>query len=46
VFDKITEGEYTLWLHDQARVRGLEITDGTVSQVDWRDAAGGEPPAL
>jgi len=46
VFDKITEGEYTLWLHDQARVRGLEITGGTVSQVDWRDAAGGESPVL
>ncbi len=46
VFDKITQGEYTLWLRDQARVRGLEITGGTVSQVDWRRAAGGEPPPL
>jgi len=46
VFDKITQGEYTLWLHDQARLRDFEITGGSVSQIDWRTAAGGEPVPL
>lgn len=46
VFDKIVEGKYTLWLHGQARVRDFQISGGSVSQVDWRDSAGGEPPAL
>lgn len=46
VFDKIAEGKYTLWLHGEPRVREFEITGATVSQVDWRAAAGGTPPAL
>ena len=46
VFDKITEGRYTLWLQGQPRIRDFEITGGMVSEVDWREAAGGEPPAL
>lgn len=46
VFDKVTEGRYTLWLHGEPRVREFEITGGTVSEVDWRAAAGGEPPPL
>jgi hypothetical protein len=36
VFDKIEEGSYTLWLHDEPRARNFEITGGTVSEVDWR----------
>lgn len=43
VFDKIGEGKYTLWLHGEPRIRDYEITGGTVSEVDWRTAAGGEP---
>ena len=35
VFDKITEGSYTLWLNDEPRVRELTITGGAVSEVDW-----------
>ncbi len=46
VFDKIVEGRYTVWLRGQPRIRDLEITGGTVSELDWRDAAGGQPPAL
>ncbi len=46
VFDKITEGSYTLWLHGKPRVRNFEITGGSVAEVDWRAAAGGAPAAL
>lgn len=46
VFDKITEGKYTLWLHGQPRLREFEITAATVNEVDWRNAAGGKPPPL
>ena len=43
VFDKITEGPYTLWLHGQPRVRELVITGGEVAEVDWSAAAGATP---
>lgn len=36
VFDKITEGTYTLWLHGEPRIRDFEITGGVVAEVDWR----------
>jgi hypothetical protein len=35
VFDKITEGTYTLWLHGEPRLRGMQITGGEVAEVDW-----------
>jgi hypothetical protein len=41
VFDKITEGSYTLWLHGEPRVRDFAITGGTVTQVDWTSVTGG-----
>jgi hypothetical protein len=40
VFDKITEGSYTLWIHGAARVRDVVITGGHVAEVDWTGAAG------
>ncbi len=46
VFDKITQGSYTLWLYGKPRVRDFTITGGSVAEADWRTAAGGEPPAL
>lgn len=46
VFDKVTQGKYTLWLHGEPRIRDFEIIGGTASEVDWRDSAGGEPTAL
>lgn len=36
VFDKITEGTYTLWLHGEPRIRDFEIEGGVVAEVDWR----------
>ncbi len=35
VFDKITEGHYTLWFHDEPRARDFAITGGAVAEVDW-----------
>ncbi|MDQ6746363.1 MAG: phospholipase [Actinomycetota bacterium] len=45
VFDKITAGSYTLWLHGQPRVRDCKIAGGTVTEVDWRADVGGPPSA-
>lgn len=36
VFDKITEGRYTLWLHGEPCVRDFSITGGEVAELDWR----------
>lgn len=46
VFDKVTQGTYTIWLRGEARIRDFEVTGATVSEVDWRDSAGGEPLPL
>jgi hypothetical protein len=35
VFDKVTEGSYTLWCKGEPRVRELAITGGAVAEVDW-----------
>jgi hypothetical protein len=35
VFDKISEGSYTLWLRDEPRARDFQITGGQVAEVDW-----------
>ncbi len=45
VFDKITEGTYTLWLHGEPRVRDFVITGGEVAELDWTVAAGADVPA-
>jgi hypothetical protein len=44
VFDKVTEGTYTLWLHGEPRVRDFAVTGGTVAEVDWCDAVTGHAP--
>ncbi|MDQ6729014.1 MAG: hypothetical protein M3022_01575, partial [Actinomycetota bacterium] len=35
VFDKITEGSYTLWLHNEPRARDFAITGAEVAELDW-----------
>jgi hypothetical protein len=35
VFDKIPEGEYTLWVHDEPRAHHVAITGGGVTELDW-----------
>lgn len=35
VFDKLSEGEYTLWVNDIARARQVTIKGGEIGEVDW-----------
>jgi hypothetical protein len=35
VFDRLPEGTYTLWVDDEARERGVQITGGFVAELDW-----------
>ena len=35
VFDKVTEGRYTLWLHGEPRIRDFMISGAEVAEVDW-----------
>ena len=43
VFDKITQGAYTLWLHGEPLARDFTITGGEVAQVDWSTASAARP---
>jgi hypothetical protein len=38
VFDRITEGPYTLWLDGEPRVRDFMIHGAEVAEVDWTAA--------
>jgi hypothetical protein len=38
VFDKVSEGTYTLWVDDVARERGVAVIGGEVSELDWSTA--------
>ncbi|HWE81119.1 MAG TPA: hypothetical protein VG265_05690 [Gaiellaceae bacterium] len=40
VYDNLPEGEYTLWIDDVARARGVRVPDGSVAEIDWRDREG------
>jgi hypothetical protein len=35
VFDKVRDGNYTLWVDDLARTREVIVTAGAVSELDW-----------
>jgi hypothetical protein len=39
VFDRIIEGKYTLWLHDNPRATEVRITGGQVTEIDWTSPA-------
>lgn len=36
VYDNLPEGEYTLWVDDEPRARGVRVTGGQVAELDWR----------
>jgi hypothetical protein len=36
VFDRIAAGRYTLWMHDSAVTRGVAVTGGGITELDWR----------
>jgi hypothetical protein len=38
VFDRLVDGGYTLWVSDVAVARGVEITGGRITELDWRGA--------
>jgi len=42
VFDKIEDGSYTLWMHDQPRERDVAIRGGGVTEIRWTAAAAAE----
>lgn len=42
VFDNVPEGNYTLWVDDVARERGVVVTGGSVAELDWSEAADGK----
>ena len=36
VFDKVSEGSYTLWVNDEPRARDVAVTGGAIAELDWR----------
>jgi len=38
VFDRLPEGEYTLWTQGHARARRVRVSGGGVAELDWRTA--------
>ena len=36
VFDKVSEGSYTLWVNDEPRARDVAVTAGAIAELDWR----------
>ena len=36
VYDNLPEGDYTLWLDDEPRARGVHVDGGQVAELDWR----------
>ena len=45
VFDKLAQGQYTLWTHGAPRARGVAITGGEIAEVDWTSTARPHPHA-
>ncbi len=39
VFDKIQQGSYTLWVHDEVRERDVEINGGRITELRWAETA-------
>ena len=37
VFDNLQEGEYTLWHEGVAKARGVRVSSGAVTELDWRN---------
>ena len=40
VFDRLPAGTYALWTDGRARARGVAIDGWSITQLDWRAAAG------
>jgi hypothetical protein len=35
VFDRIPDGDYTLWHHGTPRLRGAKVAAGRIAELDW-----------
>ena len=38
VYDNLEEGDYTLWIDDEAVARDVHVDGGEVAELDWRPA--------
>ena len=38
VFDRVAQGEYTLWMHGEPCARQVAVTGGEVAEIDLRPA--------
>ena len=38
VYNNLPEGDYTLWIDDVAKARGVHVRGGSVAELDWRAA--------
>jgi hypothetical protein len=38
VYDNLPEGDYTLWIDDLPKARGVHVQGGSVAELDWRGA--------
>ena len=36
VYDNLPEGDYTLWIDDLPKARGVHVEGGSVAELDWR----------
>jgi len=39
VYDNLAEGDYTLWIDDVAKARGVRVTGGEIAELEWRGSA-------
>jgi hypothetical protein len=39
VFDRLARGEYTLWIDGAPRDRGVAVSGGEISEIDWTTRA-------
>jgi hypothetical protein len=37
VFDRLEQGEYTLWHRGEALTRGVPVLGGEIAELDWRE---------
>jgi len=38
-YDNLAEGDYTLWIDDVAKARGVRVTGGEIAELEWRGSA-------
>jgi hypothetical protein len=46
VFDRLPQGQYTLWVEDVARARTVDVTGGEIAEIDWTTTTGEHEPMV